>query len=281
MTVRINARRATSFLLTIAAIAAFMLLMAGSASAKSNNGNGGGKPTADVQVTETTVSTTTTSTEGTETTASDATAAETTSATTSGAGSSKAKSASTTASSGSTSTGSTSTSTATTTASSANTGANDTASLGGQPTHGCAQADENDGDPYDSTCDGSPSLNGNGGGTAGGKPCAGCVGAADNKNPPGQMPNGSDANNGYECDGNSGIGKTNPAHTGCVREPYSGAAVDTPGKSGSGGAKGPKKTRLTGYELDGGPAGSMLVVGVLGLAAAYAASRKLWRLARR
>jgi LPXTG-motif cell wall-anchored protein len=42
------------------------------------------------------------------------------------------------------------------------------------------------------------------------------VGKADNKNPKGQMPNGSDHNNGYECDGNNGIGKTNPAHTGCT-----------------------------------------------------------------
>ncbi|MGH2753547.1 MAG: hypothetical protein ACRDLB_03870, partial [Actinomycetota bacterium] len=40
------------------------------------------------------------------------------------------------------------------------------------PTHGCDQALENDGDPYDSTCDGSPSLNGNGDGNANGKPCA-------------------------------------------------------------------------------------------------------------
>ncbi|GLZ31869.1 hypothetical protein Lesp02_40570 [Lentzea sp. NBRC 105346] len=69
--------------------------------------------------------------------------------------------------------------------------------------------------PYDSTRDGSPSLNGNGTGEAVGKPCAGCVGKADNKNPPGQMPDGSDLNAGYECDTNHGIGKTNPAHTGC------------------------------------------------------------------
>jgi hypothetical protein len=68
---------------------------------------------------------------------------------------------------------------------------------------------------YCSTRDGSPSGNGNGGGVASGKPCAGCVGKADNKNPPGQAPDGSDHNNGYECDGNSGIAKTNPAHTGC------------------------------------------------------------------
>jgi hypothetical protein len=41
------------------------------------------------------------------------------------------------------------------------------------------------------------------------------VGNADDKFPPGQAPNGTDDNNGYECDGNKGIGKTNPAHTGC------------------------------------------------------------------
>lgn len=69
--------------------------------------------------------------------------------------------------------------------------------------------------PYDSTRDGSPSLNGNGGGEAVGKPCAGCVGKADNKNPFGQLPGGSDSNKGYECDANHGIGKGNPAHTGC------------------------------------------------------------------
>lgn len=70
--------------------------------------------------------------------------------------------------------------------------------------------------PYNSTCNGSPSLNGNGNGNANGKPCAGCVGNADNKNPPGQLPNATaDGNNGYECDTNNGVGKTNPAHTGC------------------------------------------------------------------
>jgi hypothetical protein len=76
----------------------------------------------------------------------------------------------------------------------------------------------NDTGAYDSTRDGSPSRNGNGTGTAVGKPCAGCVGKADNKNPAGQSPNGSDANKGYECDDNSGIGKTNPAHTGCLTD---------------------------------------------------------------
>jgi hypothetical protein len=68
---------------------------------------------------------------------------------------------------------------------------------------------------YNSTCDGRPSGNGNGDGAATGRPCAGCVGNADDKNPPGQAPDGSDANNGYECDGNKGIARENPAHTGC------------------------------------------------------------------
>ena len=69
---------------------------------------------------------------------------------------------------------------------------------------------------YCSTRDGSPSGNGNGGGKATGKPCAGCVGKADNKNPPGQFKDGSDHNAGYECDRNHGIGRSNPAHTGCT-----------------------------------------------------------------
>lgn len=69
--------------------------------------------------------------------------------------------------------------------------------------------------PYDSTRDGSPSQNGNGTGESTGKPCAGCVGKADNKNPKGQQPGGSDANSGYECDTNHGVGRGNPAHTGC------------------------------------------------------------------
>ena len=73
---------------------------------------------------------------------------------------------------------------------------------------------------YCSTRDGAPSKNGDpkgtGGGNATGKPCAGCVGKADNKNPPGQYQDGSDHNAGYECDRNQGIGKTNPAHTGCT-----------------------------------------------------------------
>ena len=79
---------------------------------------------------------------------------------------------------------------------------------GANPGNSCSHA-------YCSTRDGSPSGNGAGDGAAHGKPCAGCVGKADNKNPPGQAPDGTDRNNGYECDGNTGIGRTNPAHTGC------------------------------------------------------------------
>jgi hypothetical protein len=72
------------------------------------------------------------------------------------------------------------------------------------------------GGPYCSTRDGSASGNGNGNGKATGKPCAGCVGKADNKNPKGQLPGGSDHNNGYECDGNHGVARSNPAHTACT-----------------------------------------------------------------
>jgi hypothetical protein len=102
-------------------------------------------------------------------------------------------------------------------------GSNSTATAGpgnsGQGCDGTHHSDTghgaNQGGPYDNTCDGSPSGNGNGNGQATGKPCAGCVGNADDKNPKGQMPNGSDHNAGYECDRNHGIGRTNPAHTGC------------------------------------------------------------------
>lgn len=73
--------------------------------------------------------------------------------------------------------------------------------------------------PYDSTRDGSPSDNGVGDGAATGEPCAGCVGQADNKNPPGQLPDATDPNQGYECDGNQGIARSNPAHTGCAAPP--------------------------------------------------------------
>jgi hypothetical protein len=91
----------------------------------------------------------------------------------------------------------------------------------------------NDGGGYQSTCD--PVDDGGNGQESGpgnhtGKPCAGCVGNADDKNPPGQAPDGSDSNSGYECDGrdrptknqkgngNHGVGDENPAHTGCANQ---------------------------------------------------------------
>ncbi|MDT7540021.1 MAG: hypothetical protein QOI82_3606, partial [Actinomycetota bacterium] len=92
-----------------------------------------------------------------------------------------------------------------------NTGANDTSAS----------------NPYKSTRDGSPSLNGNGGGQQVGQPCAGCVGKADNKNPPGQAPNATDGNAGYECDRNHGIGRSNPAHTGCTGGSTTGGTTGT------------------------------------------------------
>jgi len=85
--------------------------------------------------------------------------------------------------------------------------------------------------PYDQTSTGATPGNGNASGHAVGEPCAGCVGKADNKNPPGQMPNGSDANAGYECDRNAGIGQQNPAHTGCLPTNGSTPASSTPPQS--------------------------------------------------
>lgn len=115
-------------------------------------------------------------------------------------------------------------------ADSQNTGANDTSGT----------------NQYLSTRNGSPSQNGSGNGAATGEPCAGCVGKADNKNPPGQFPNGSDANSGYECDANQGIGKSNPAHTGCVPSTTTTTAAQGPTTTtttttagGSGGGAGP------------------------------------------
>lgn len=102
-------------------------------------------------------------------------------------------------------------------------GSHSTASSGpGNSAQGCDGSHNSDtghganhSGPYDNTCNGTASGNGNGNGKAVGKPCAGCVGNADDKNPKGQYPNGSDHNAGYECDRNHGIGRTNPAHTGC------------------------------------------------------------------
>ena len=88
--------------------------------------------------------------------------------------------------------------------------------------------------PYHNTCEGEHAPgNGVGDGAARGKPCAGCVGNADDKNPPGQAPGGSDHNAGYECDRNQGVGKENPAHTGCA----SGETGE--GSNGGGGSQGP------------------------------------------
>lgn len=72
------------------------------------------------------------------------------------------------------------------------------------------------------------SGNGEGDGAAVGKPYQAHKGKADNKNPPGQVDNTRD--NGYECDGNKGIAKGNPAHTTCV--------TTTGGGGGGGGGGG-------------------------------------------
>lgn len=107
----------------------------------------------------------------------------------------------------------------------------DATGRGANPGTRCVERDPATGNPlapgviYCSMRTGAASLNGSGGGEATGRPCAGCVGRADNKNPPGQgqayptyvdgrliQP---DRNSGYECDGNNGFGKTNPAHTLC------------------------------------------------------------------
>lgn len=102
-----------------------------------------------------------------------------------------------------------------TTTSSASSGDSGSSSDGGPP-KGCDQAGFNDGGAYDSTCDGTPGEQGNDGNDK----VAGSEGSADNKFPPGQIPSGpDDGNNGYECDGNNGISKGNPAHTRCKQPP--------------------------------------------------------------
>ena len=101
---------------------------------------------------------------------------------------------------------------------------------------------------YDETCDGSPSGNGNGVGVATGKPCAGCVGNADDKNPKGQASNGHDHNAGYECDRNHGVGRTNPAHTGCTA-----ADTDSTSTGGVGGQGTSRGKGAQGGSLPGAP----------------------------
>ena len=100
------------------------------------------------------------------------------------------------------------------------------------PTHhsntGHGANTDGDDNPYHNTCEHEHAPgNGKGDGTAAGKPCAGCVGNADDKNPPGQAPGGSDGNAGYECDRNQGVGKENPAHTGCGESSETGTQVVT------------------------------------------------------
>lgn len=75
-------------------------------------------------------------------------------------------------------------------------------------------AGANSSGPYDPYLMGEPPGSGNG--YAVGKPDAGTVGKADDKNPQGQLPDAmNDGNNGYECDGSSGITLGNPAHSFC------------------------------------------------------------------
>jgi hypothetical protein len=70
------------------------------------------------------------------------------------------------------------------------------------------------------------SANGNGNGEAVGRPAPGTVGNADDKAPGGQ--GAGDANKGYECDDNHGVGRGNPAHTGCTT-----TSSSTPPNTGS------------------------------------------------
>jgi len=65
--------------------------------------------------------------------------------------------------------------------------------------------------PYVGSCDANDEI----GGPAVGKPCDGCVGHVGDNTPPGQIVPGTDANAGYRCDRNAGIGDGNPAHPGC------------------------------------------------------------------
>jgi hypothetical protein len=87
----------------------------------------------------------------------------------------------------------------------------------------CDQNGEGPGGAYDATCDGTHQNPGPGNSDdSPGKPADGTVGQADNKNPRGQQPGGSDHNKGYECEPgstNKGVGKGNPAHTGCAPTP--------------------------------------------------------------
>jgi hypothetical protein len=137
------------------------------------------------------------------------------------------------------------------------------------PNAGCNQTPyENPGNganhsgAYDDTCDGSASGNGNGNGNATGQPCAGCVGNADEKNPPGQAPDASDGNAGYECDTNNGIAKTNPAHTGCQPS----EEENPPGENPPGSTPGADVLGRHFLATTGSPVTTALAVGILFLA---------------
>ena len=68
--------------------------------------------------------------------------------------------------------------------------------------------------PYTPDPSASPTPSGNGQGST--PHDSGSKGNADGKNPPGQMPGPDDDGDvGYECDGNQGVAKGNPAHTQC------------------------------------------------------------------
>lgn len=69
----------------------------------------------------------------------------------------------------------------------------------------------------------------NGDGEPGNRPEDGSVGNADDQDPKGQGSN--DPNSGYECDDNYGVGKGNPAHTGCTTTTRGGTTPTTVGNS--------------------------------------------------
>jgi hypothetical protein len=102
--------------------------------------------------------------------------------------------------------------------------------------------------PYDPTPTSAPPCENNQGN--GNAPCNGTVGKADDKNPPGQLPGGSDNNNGYECDGNHGVGNDggNPAHTGCTDQPGE-EGGNNPGGNNQGGLNSSSGTGSNGEVL--------------------------------
>ena len=81
----------------------------------------------------------------------------------------------------------------------------------------------NDPCPGHNYCPTTPGPDNQGNGNA---PIDGSVGNADAKNPPGQFPDGSDSNSGYECEPkHTGVQNGNPAHTACTVIPVDGNGV--------------------------------------------------------